>query len=79
MGFGFSPLLDSQEPGLDILKRWTMIFNTALVWTGYSLFFSPYGAETVTANGVTYRPTQRSSSRSAMTTSSARTARIRSR
>jgi hypothetical protein len=56
MGFGLSPLLDGQEPCLDILTRWTMIFNSALVWTGYSLFFRPYGADAITANGVTYTP-----------------------
>jgi hypothetical protein len=56
MGFGMSPLLDSQEPCLQILDRWTTIFNTDLCWTGYSLYFDPLGPDTVTANGVTYLP-----------------------
>jgi hypothetical protein len=56
MGFGMSPLLDSQEPAIDILKRWTKIFNSALIWTGYSIFFMPYGPDEITANGVTYLP-----------------------
>jgi hypothetical protein len=56
MGFGMSPLLDSQEQGTQILLRWATIFNTALCWTGYSLAFSPYGPDTVTGNGVTYLP-----------------------
>lgn len=56
LGFGMSPLLDSQEQCSSILDRWTTIFNTALCWTGYSLSFQPYGADTVTANGVTYLP-----------------------
>lgn len=56
LGFGMSPLLDSQEQCSAILDRWTTIFNTALCWTGYSLSFQPYGADTVTGNGVTYLP-----------------------
>lgn len=56
MGFGMSPLLESQELALEILNRWTMIFNTDLVWTGYSIYFLPRGSETVAANGVTYLP-----------------------
>lgn len=56
MGFGMSPNLDSQESASDILDRWTKLMNTALVWTGYSLQFIPYGDATITANGVTYLP-----------------------
>ena len=56
MGFGISPLLESQEQALAILDRWTYILNTDMVWTGYSLFFLPRGSETITNNGVTYLP-----------------------
>lgn len=56
MGFGMSPLLDSQETCTTILDRWATMFNTALCWTGYSLSFQPYGADTITGNGVTYLP-----------------------
>lgn len=56
MGFGMSPLLDSQENCLSVLDRWTQIFNTRLNWTGYSLLFEPYSADTITGNGVTYLP-----------------------
>ena len=56
MGFAFSPALIAQEKATEILNRWTKLLNTALIWTGYSLKFLPYGADTVTANGVTYLP-----------------------
>lgn len=56
MGFGMSPFLDDQENASDIIKRWAMITNSAIAWTGYSLKFHPYGADTVTGNGVTYNP-----------------------
>jgi hypothetical protein len=56
MGFGMSPLLDSQEAGTDTLDRWATIFNTDLAWTGYSLAFVCRGAEAITANGVVYLP-----------------------
>lgn len=56
MGFGFSPELEDQESALDIMDRWTAIFNTGIIWTGYSLKFLPYGPDTITANGVTYLP-----------------------
>lgn len=56
MGFALSPALTSQAKAGETLDRWTMLCNTALVWTGYSLRFHPYGAEEVTGNGVTYIP-----------------------
>lgn len=56
MGFGMSPLLDTQEVCLDILTRWTTLFNADLSWTGYSVGFLVRGADTITANGVTYLP-----------------------
>lgn len=56
MGFAMSPALTSQSKASEVLDRWTMLCNTALVWTGYSLKFQPYGAEKVTGNGVTYLP-----------------------
>lgn len=56
MGFAFSPALISQQAAGEILERWASLFNTAIVYTGYSIKFHPYGPDTVTANGVTYLP-----------------------
>jgi hypothetical protein len=56
MGFCLSPALVSQQNATEIISRWADLCNTATVWTGYSLKFHPYGAEEVTANGVTYLP-----------------------
>lgn len=56
MGFALSPALTSQAKASEIIDRWAMLCNTALVWTGYSLKFHPYGAEQVTGHGVTYLP-----------------------
>lgn len=40
---GFSVVLDSTEQMSSILERWMKLTNTAIVWTGYSLKFLPYG------------------------------------
>jgi hypothetical protein len=56
MGFAMSPFLSSQQKAGEIIQRWADLFNSAVVWTGYSLKFHPYGPDTVTANGVTYLP-----------------------
>lgn len=56
MGFALSPALTTQMKAGEIVNRWAMLCNTAIVWTGYSLRFHPYGAEPVTGNGVTYLP-----------------------
>lgn len=56
MGFALSPPLSDQEEASAILKRWTDLCNTALVWTGYDLRFIPYESQEITANGVTYNP-----------------------
>ena len=56
MGWGFSPILVDQVSASDTIKRWCDLFNAAPIWTGYSLKFLPYCAETITANGVTYLP-----------------------
>lgn len=56
MGFALSPALSSQQKATDVVERWAMLCNTALVWTGYSLKFHPYGSDEVTGNGVTYIP-----------------------
>lgn len=56
MGFAFSPALISQQAAGEILERWASLFNTAIVYTGYSIKFHPYGPDEVTANGVTYLP-----------------------
>jgi hypothetical protein len=56
MGFAMSPALMDQEQASSTLDRWTKLMNTAIVWTGYSLKFIPYGDETIAAHGVTYLP-----------------------
>lgn len=56
MGFGLSPAMQSQQRSGEIIDRWTMLCNTAIVWTGYSLKFHPYGPDAITAHGVTYLP-----------------------
>lgn len=56
MGFEMSPAMTGQEEAGQILSRWANLCNTALVWTGSSLKFHPYGSDEVTANGVTYIP-----------------------
>lgn len=56
IGFALSPALISQAKAGETLDRWTMLCNTALVWTGYSLKFHPYGAEEIEGNGVKYIP-----------------------
>lgn len=56
MGFGLSPVCASQEAARDYVERWARLTNTAITWNGYELKMIPYGAETVTANGVTYLP-----------------------
>lgn len=56
MGFALSPFMSSQSRAGEILQRWADLCNTALVWTGYSLKFHPWGSDEITANGVTYIP-----------------------
>ena len=56
MGFAMSPFMSNQERAGEIIQRWGDLFNTAVVWTGYSLKFHPYGPDAVTAHGVTYLP-----------------------
>jgi len=54
MGFAISPFMSDQQQSGEILQRWADLCNTAIVWTGYSLKFHPYGPDNITANGVTY-------------------------
>jgi hypothetical protein len=56
MGFGMSPLLDSQEQCSRSSIAGRRSSTPRSCWTGYSLLFAPYGADTVTGNGVTYLP-----------------------
>lgn len=56
IGFGLSPLLSDAAPAAEILERWAMLTNSALVWSGSSLKFIPYGDEEITGNGVTFLP-----------------------
>lgn len=55
-GFALSPNLISQETAGEVLSRWAMLCNTAVVWTGYALKLHPYGPDEITNNGVTYLP-----------------------
>lgn len=54
MGFALSPFLSDQQQSGEIIQRWADLCNTAVVWTGYTLKFHPYGPDDITANGVTY-------------------------
>lgn len=60
LGFGMSPFLSDQEEASQTLGRWARLTNTALVWTGYSLQFIPYGEDEVTGNGYHYVPGRQS-------------------
>ena len=56
MGFGFSPILASQEEALTTLKRWCDTFNIAPVYNGAVLKFIPYALEPVSGHGVNFVP-----------------------
>lgn len=56
MGFGLSPFLTEQNDANETIERWAMLCNSAVTWNGYQLKFFPWGANEVTANGVTYLP-----------------------
>lgn len=56
MGFGLSPILTDQESAGETIERWMKLTNSAIVWTGYSLKFIPYGCYEITANGYHYKP-----------------------
>jgi putative tail protein len=55
-GFFFSPLLNQQSKGTEILDRWAQISNSWIYWDGTGFQFVPLGDATVTGNGVTYTP-----------------------
>lgn len=55
-GLYFSPLLDSQTAGTDILDRFAMESNSWIYFDGTVIRFAPLGDETLTANGQTYTP-----------------------
>lgn len=56
MGFGMSPFLTEQNEASKTIERWATLCNSAVTWNGYELKFFPWGASTVTGNGVTYIP-----------------------
>jgi len=58
MGFGLSPALSEPTDAGDILARWAMLTNSAVVWNGYKLKMVPYAREIVEGNGVKYVPPQ---------------------
>ena len=55
-GFFFSPLLNQQSKGTEILDRWAQISNSWIYWDGTGFQFVPLGDSAVTGNGVTYTP-----------------------
>ncbi|MDG3442450.1 phage tail protein, partial [Nitrospirillum amazonense] len=58
LGFYGSPLLSSQETGIDVINRWAQITNTAIFWSGSVIKALPLGDQVVTGNGVTWDPGQ---------------------
>lgn len=56
VGIAASPLINSQERGNSVLKRWADICNTQIAFYDGKMKFIPYGDTVITANGVTYRP-----------------------
>src|ERR1700688_1790095 len=55
-GFFFSPLLNQQSKGTEILDRWAQISNSWIYCDGTGFQFVPLGDAAVTGNGVTYTP-----------------------
>jgi hypothetical protein len=55
-GFFFSPLLNQQSKGTEILDRWAQLSNSWIYWDGTGFQFVPLGDATVTGNGITYTP-----------------------
>jgi Putative phage tail protein len=55
-GLYFSPLLDSQTAGTDIIDRWAQLSNSWVFWSGTAIVFVPLGDEALTGNGQTYTP-----------------------
>lgn len=55
-GLYFSPLLNSQSAGTDLIDQWALESNTWIFWDGTTIRFVPLGDETLTANGQTYTP-----------------------
>jgi hypothetical protein len=56
LGIMLSPLLDVQQEAQQHLSDIAKITNSAIVWSGGLLKFVPYGDQTVTGYGTTYRP-----------------------
>ena len=56
LGLFFSPLLNSQEKGTDVLGRWAQLTNSWIFWGGTQLMFVPLGDAALTGNGVTFIP-----------------------
>lgn len=56
IGFSLSPVLNGQATASDTVQRWCDLCNTAIVWTGYSIKFHPWGPDEIDNNGVKYLP-----------------------
>lgn len=56
MGLFFSPLLNTQTKGTEVIDRFAAISHSWIYWSGTAIQFFPLGDETVTGNGVTYTP-----------------------
>ena len=56
-GIFLSPVLQGQEKCNQIIDRWATLSNSWIFWSGNVLKFIPLGDSTITANGVTYTPT----------------------
>lgn len=55
-GLFFSPTIDSQETGTNVLDRWAQISNSWIYWSGTQILFYPLADAPITGNGVTFTP-----------------------
>ncbi|MDE1149725.1 MAG: phage tail protein [Azospirillaceae bacterium] len=56
LGFYGSPLLDSQETGIDIINRWAQLTNTAIFWSGSVIKALPLGDQAVSGTDGSWDP-----------------------
>ena len=56
-GIFFSPVLQGQEKCNQIIDRWATLSNSWIFWSGDAIKFIPLGDSAITANSVTYTPT----------------------
>lgn len=55
-GFFLSPVLESQQQAVDVLKQWLEITNSGAIWSEGVLKVIPYGDQAITGNGMTFTP-----------------------